>query len=210
MDRPMRGIVGQLQRAIRLQSERISSSRRATVRLAQPSCAAISLTVYPSSFNTAIRRTSSSRNAVEAVTILLGELLGELGGGLGAGDPVEPGRLVVGSVGAQVGLGADSAATALQPPRTAHLVRDLAFGDDDQEPPEVVAVVQPGEAALSRGAAEAVEGTQRRILLILGRPGPSVGAQSGLGQPDQAGEVRAPRAAERRRARRRGGRRANA
>ena len=63
MDRPMRGIVYQLQRAIRLQSERISSSRRATVRLAQPTCAAISLTVYPSSFKTAIRRTSSSRNA---------------------------------------------------------------------------------------------------------------------------------------------------
>ena len=112
--------------------------------------------------------------------------------GSGPAIPVEPGRLVVGSAGAQVGLGADPAATALHPPRAAHLVGDLAFGDGDQEPPEVVAVVEPGEAALSRGAAEAVEGTQRRILLILGRPGPSLGAQPGLGQADEAGEVALP------------------
>jgi hypothetical protein len=129
---------------------------------------------------------------LEETTIRLGELCGKLGGGLRAGDLVEPGRLVVGSAGAQVGLGANPSATALQPARAAHLVRDLTFSNGDQQPPEVVAVVQPGEAALGGGAAEAVEGTERRILLILCRPGPPVGAQSGLGQADEAGEVTLP------------------
>jgi hypothetical protein len=53
-------------------------------------------------------------------------LLGELGGGLGAGDPVEPGRLVGGAAGGQVGLGADPAASPLQPPRASQLVGGLA------------------------------------------------------------------------------------
>src|SRR5262249_58802507 len=55
-----------------------------------------------------------------------------------------------------------------------------------------VAVVQAGEAALGGGAAEAVEGAQRRVLLVLGRPGPSPGAEPGLRQPDEAGEVALP------------------
>jgi hypothetical protein len=113
-------------------------------------------------------------------------LLGELGGGHGAGDRVEPSRLVVGAAGVQVGLGADPAAAPLLPSRAAHLVGGLAFGDGDEDPPEVIAVVQPGKAALGGGAAEAVEGTQRRILLILDGPGPPLGTKPVLGQADEA------------------------
>src|SRR5262249_62364138 len=42
------------------------------------------------------------------------------------------------------------------------------------------------------GTAEAVEGTQRRVFLILGRPGRSPGAEPGPGQPDETGEVALP------------------
>jgi hypothetical protein len=57
----------------------------------------------------------------------------------------------------------------------------------------VVTVVQSGEAALGGGATEAVEGTQRRILLIFDRLGPWLGAEPGLGELDQAGEVATPK-----------------
>ena len=66
----------------------------------------------------------------------------------------------------------------------------LAHGDDEQELPEVVAVVQAGEPAGLGAAVEAVEGAQRHVLLV-GRP-PRRGPEPGAGQPDQPVEVASP------------------
>ena len=71
-------------------------------------------------------------------------------------------------------------------------INGLPDGDHDQEPPEVVAIGQPRESPRGGAAAEAVEGAQGRILLILDRPGPPRGAESGAGEMDQAIEVALP------------------
>src|SRR5262249_20880710 len=59
-----------------------------------------------------------------------------------------------------------------------------------EEAPQVVAVLQPGEAARCGAAAEAVEGAQRHVLLIRGAA--RVRAQVGAGALDQEAEVALP------------------
>ncbi len=62
----------------------------------------------------------------------------------------------------------NAAAAALLPRLPPVLVRGLADGDDDQDPPEVVAVGQVGEAPARHAVAEGVEGAEGHILFIGG------------------------------------------
>src|SRR3954453_487876 len=66
----------------------------------------------------------------------------------------------------------------------------LARGDQDEQLPQVVAVLQLREAALLGGPAEAVEGVQGHVLLV-GRP-PRRGPEFGPRQADQPPEVALP------------------
>src|SRR5262249_17739407 len=50
------------------------------------------------------------------------------------------------------------------------LIEGLAHRQHDQQTPEVVPVGEPGESAAVDAPAEAVEGTQRRVLLVLASP----------------------------------------
>jgi hypothetical protein len=84
------------------------------------------------------------------------------------------------------------AAAALAPPGAAELVGGLALGEGHQQPPEVVAVVEPGEAAFRGGAAEAVEGAERRVLPV-GDDGRDAGAaEPPVGQAHEPLEVAPP------------------
>src|SRR5262249_46010032 len=65
-------------------------------------------------------------------------------------------------------------------------------GDEEEQLPEVVPVIEPGEAALLRPAAEAVEGAQGHVLLVGG--GPRCGAELRARQAYQAAEVPLPEA----------------
>src|SRR5262249_40301441 len=79
--------------------------------------------------------------------------------------------------------------SALVPPP---VVR-LAGGDGHQQPPQVIAVAEFGEAAGGGRAEEAVEDAQGDVLAI-GRAA-SCGAQAGVGGPGQPLEVPLPEAA---------------
>jgi hypothetical protein len=99
--------------------------------------------------------------------IFLGDHDGDLGGRLradGAGEEV-----VVGLGPVEVAGRPDLAAAPLLPEPAAGMRPDLPRGDDHQEPPEVVAVCQPREPAAGQAGARAVEGAQRRVLLVAGR-----------------------------------------
>src|SRR5262249_16684201 len=58
-------------------------------------------------------------------------------------------------------------------PLCADEVGSLAGRDADQQPPQVVAVVEPGESPLAGAGAEAVERLQGDILFVGHGPGPS-------------------------------------
>ena len=45
----------------------------------------------------------------------------------------------------------------------------LAGGQVDEQPPEVVAIVEPGEPALADPLAERLEGAQGQVLLVVDR-----------------------------------------
>src|SRR5271157_2343994 len=77
-----------------------------------------------------------------------------------------------------------------QPTLTAHQVDRLAHGDDDQQFPKVVAVVEPRELAAFGPLIEALEGAEGHILLVgrAARGTPELGA----GEPDQPLEVSLP------------------
>jgi hypothetical protein len=66
----------------------------------------------------------------------------------------------------------------------------FAGGDNDQELPEVAAVMKLGEAALFGGATEAVEGTQGHIFLVGRAPGRAL--ELFACQSDQALEIALP------------------
>src|SRR5262249_18091681 len=70
------------------------------------------------------------------------------------------------------------------------LPEGLVGGDDHQQPPQAVAVVELGEAALGHGAEEAVEGILDDVLPVggAGRGGPQLLA----GQGDQPAVVALP------------------
>src|SRR5262249_24250310 len=91
---------------------------------------------------------------------------------------------------AQLLLAADPAAPALLPPLAPDLIGGLADRDRHQQRPEVVAVVQPGEAAGGGAAAEAVEGAERRVLRI--RRAAGHGAEPVASQVDEPVEVAPP------------------
>src|SRR5262249_22720852 len=93
---------------------------------------------------------------LEQATALLGELSGQLGRRRGSGDVVQARsmRRIIGPRSFVAHLGA----AALDSPLVAYQSCRLAFRNDQQQPPEVVAVAQVREAALPRAAAEAVQG----------------------------------------------------
>jgi len=78
---------------------------------------------------------------------------------LDQGDVIQGCPLVI-----QVGLGAHSAPAALLAELAPDQTSDLS-GREQQQAPEVVAVVEVGEAALLSAAAEAVEGAEGPVLL---------------------------------------------
>jgi hypothetical protein len=67
----------------------------------------------------------------------------------------------------------------------------LAHGQDEQELPQVVAILEPGEQAALGPVVEAVEGAQHDILLV--GHGPGSIPQPDAGQRDQPLEVGVPR-----------------
>jgi hypothetical protein len=75
------------------------------------------------------------------------------------------------------------------------LVEGLAGGDDHQNPPEIVAVVELGEAAAGHSLEEAVEGVLDHVVLV-GLPAAG-GAELVAGQGHELAVV-APRAVGRR------------
>ena len=104
----------------------------------------------------------------EEPSIFFGEDGGALGGGLRA-DNLSQKLVVIAAF--KSGAGQPSAALFAGP--AAILRLDLPRGDDDQEPPKVVAVGQSGELTSGQPAAEAFKGTQGRILLVAaGVPAP--------------------------------------
>src|SRR5262249_26850815 len=66
-------------------------------------------------------------------------------------------------------------------------VDGLADGHQRQEPPQVVAVVQPREAAALRAEAEALEGAEGDVLVVAGQA--TLSAEARRGQRDQPLEV---------------------
>src|SRR5262249_26027846 len=87
-------------------------------------------------------------------------------------------------------LGVAGPAPPLLPALVPQEVEGLPGGEDDQQPPQVVAVLQAREPAAGRGPAEGVEGAEGRVLLV-GRPaaGPP---EPGPGQLDQLTKVALP------------------
>src|SRR5439155_6101435 len=104
---------------------------------------------------------------------------GEVRGGLGAED------------GGPVDLDGDGVGpAALLPALALGPVGGLAGDDRHQDAPQVVAVVEAGEAAGGGPAAEAVEGAEGDVLLVV--VGPPRGLDPRAGQGDQASEVALP------------------
>ena len=99
--------------------------------------------------------------AVQEPGALLGHLRRQLGGRLGAEDGLDVRAL-------QVGQGQHPAAAAGGAALVLGEVDGLAHRQDEEQLPEVVAVLEPGELARLGAAAEAVEGAQRHVLLVGG------------------------------------------
>ena len=90
----------------------------------------------------------------------------------------------------QGGLVEHGTAAPLLPALVLRQVNRLAGGEEDEELPQVQAVVQLGEAVLLGPTAEAVEGAQGDVFLVGGAAGR--GAELLAGQTDQAAEVALP------------------
>jgi hypothetical protein len=73
------------------------------------------------------------------------------------------------------------AASSRPPPLVVRQVDGLALGDEDRQSPEVVTVGEPGVAAPPGTTEEAVEGAERRILLV--SLGPRRAAEPRAGEP---------------------------
>src|SRR5205823_2928231 len=83
-------------------------------------------------------------------------------------------------------------AAALQPMSPLDLIERLADGDGHEQPPEVVAVGEPGEPAVHGPGTEAVEGAQRGIFLVLDGATLLRGPESGPCQLNHQVEVTIP------------------
>src|SRR6516165_6543609 len=68
-----------------------------------------------------------------------------------------------------VRLGDEPPAAVLAAVLSAEFVDHLAAGDGHQDPPEVVAVVEPWESPLSDAFDDRIEGAERHVLLIFHR-----------------------------------------
>src|SRR5208337_81403 len=112
-----------------------------------------------------------------------GHLGRQLGGELGIEDLFEARSL-------QLREDEHPAGAPCRPTLVAHQVDRLAHGDDDQQLPKVVAVVELSELAAFGPLIEALEGTEGHILLVgrASRGAPELGA----GEPDQPLEVALP------------------
>src|SRR5207237_440616 len=75
----------------------------------------------------------------------------------------------------QGGLVEHGTAAPLLPALVLRQVNRLAGGEEDEELPQVQAVVQLGEAVLPGASAEAVEGAEGHVLLVGGGAGPGQG-----------------------------------
>jgi hypothetical protein len=81
-------------------------------------------------------------------------------------------RRVVGGVDVREGgVAAHRPAAALLAPLVARRLSGRADGQREEDGPEVVAVVQAGEAPLPHAAEEALEGDDRHVLLVRDAPG---------------------------------------
>src|SRR5262249_46593355 len=128
----------------------------------------------------------AQRRAVQALeqpAILLGHLGGEGGRRLRAFELFQ-GRSRGGRVrgAGQGGLVEHGPASPLLPALVLRQVRRLAGGEEDEELPQVQAVVQLGKAAVLGPPAEAVEGAESDVLLVGGAAGR--GAELLAGQTD--------------------------
>jgi hypothetical protein len=85
----------------------------------------------------------------------------------------------------------------LAAPSAFDLVEGLAHRQHDQQAPEVVPVGQPRETAAVDAPAEAVEGAEGRVLLVLDRPRTAVVLELPLRQADEPLEVALPEALRR-------------
>src|SRR5262249_11029588 len=123
--------------------------------------------------------------------VLLGQLGGELRRRLAVEQLLQAHLPGAGSGDAgQRRLIEDRVATPLRAALAEPELVGLAGRDGDQQPPEVVAVVQLREAILGGAAAEAVEGAQRHVLLV--RTAARRAFQFLAGQPDQPLEIALP------------------
>ena len=75
-------------------------------------------------------------------------------------------------------------------PLAVGLVDGLALGDDHEQPPQVIAVIEPGITSAGGPADEAVEGAQGGIFLVGHGPGRT--AEPVARQPDQGLEIALP------------------
>jgi hypothetical protein len=101
---------------------------------------------------------------------------------LGAGHRIEQPRF-------QVAKRDQPAAAARATPLVPDQVDRLAHGQDEEKLPEVDAVLEEGEPAALDAPEEAVEGAQRHVLPV-GQA--HRGVHPGVGQADQAVEIRLP------------------
>ena len=90
----------------------------------------------------------------------------------------------------QPGLVVNLTGPAFQPPLAPPLVAGLALGEEGQQVPEVVAVLEARELAATHGETEAVEGAEGDVLLVRRAAGKST--QLGLRQADEAREKTIP------------------
>src|SRR5262249_47256115 len=84
----------------------------------------------------------------------------------------------------------DGIAAPLLPAVAEHELVSLARGDGDQEPPEVVTVVQLREATMPGPPAEAIEGAQGHVLFV--RAAARQAVQFLASQPDESLEIALP------------------
>src|SRR5262249_37058251 len=124
----------------------------------------------------------------EPVAALVGHQRGELEGRLRRGKVCNAPTLEI--VIGPLGRATDFAAAPLLPPLAPGLVHRLTPGDDHQQPPQVVAVVESGIAAPGGAPAEVVKGAEGGVLLV--GDGPSGPAEPGARQPDEGLEVALP------------------
>ena len=149
------------------QMVRIRASCRATVRRAQPSLPAISSPLNPSIRQTAIFRRVSSPRRSSSLDIPRRRWRRSRGSVRSPprGRGVLPRR--------RASQSSDSFRTRPAPRFRRFWRRDsadrLAGRDHDQQPPEVVAIEEVGEASPDGPLAEAIEGAQRDVFLVDGR-----------------------------------------